>query len=176
MKRLWLIALGYALAIAGGFAAVALNEMRIAKDAAEASGGMVAFGDMVLFLLATGFLALVPSWFLLKLLLEKAPRPILAALLLVAVAGPPSWLAVAWLADGPRPRALANGAAQLLGPLIAFGAMPRIVLGPVLLAVEAAAFVLVSARKARALLAAAMLLDLVPLGLFAAHMAAGARH
>jgi len=41
----------------------------------------------------------------------------------------------------------------------------------VLLLIEGAVFLLVRARVTRALLAAAMLMDLVPLGLFALHLA-----
>jgi hydrogenase maturation protease len=48
---------------------------------------------------------------------------------------------------------------------IAFGAIPRMVLGPVLVMVEGVTFFLVRQRIARALLAAAMLMDLVPLGM-----------
>jgi hypothetical protein len=45
------------------------------------------------------------------------------------------------------------------------------VAGPVLLVVEGLAFLLVRERVTRALLAAAMLMDVVPLALFALHMA-----
>jgi hypothetical protein len=40
---------------------------------AQPSPGMVDFGDMILFVLAAGFLGLAPTWFLLKLFAEKAP-------------------------------------------------------------------------------------------------------
>jgi hypothetical protein len=59
---------------------------------------------------------------------------------------------------------------QLLGLFIAFVGIPRMVFGPVLLVIEAATFFLVRERVTRALLVAAMLMDLVPLGLFAQHM------
>jgi hypothetical protein len=36
-------------------------------DLALTSPGMVAFGDMVLFVLVTGFFSLASTWFLLKL-------------------------------------------------------------------------------------------------------------
>jgi hypothetical protein len=49
-------------------------------------------------------------------------------------------------------------------------------LGSPLLAIEAATFLLIRGRVARALLAAAMLMDLIPLSLFAAHMAGAARY
>jgi hypothetical protein len=168
-KKLALIALGYALAVAGGFAAVAINEMLIPADVAESSGGMVAFGDMIVFVLATGFFSLAPTWFLLKLSIEKAPRVLLTALLLIAVMGPLSWLSVRHLASA-GPSGLPQAGNQLLGMFIALVAMPRIVAGPVLLVVEGLTFLLVRARVTRALLAAAILMDLVPLSLFALHM------
>ena len=167
-KKLALIALGYALAVAGGFAAVAINEMLIPADISESSGGMVAFGDMIVFVLATGFFSLAPTWFLLKLSIENAPRALLAALLLIAALGPLSWLSVFNLASAGPPDPQAGN--QLLGMFIALVAMPRIVAGPVLLVVEGLAFLLVRARVTRVLLAAAMLMDLVPLSLFAVHM------
>src|ERR1035441_9884779 len=73
-KKLALIAAGYALSVAGGVAAVAVNELRMPADIAQTSPGMVAFGDMILFVLAAGFFSLAPTWFLLKLSVEKAPR------------------------------------------------------------------------------------------------------
>ena len=168
-KKLALIALGYALAVAGGAAAVAINELLIPADVAESSGGMVAFGDMIVFVLATGFFSLVPTWFLLKLSLENAPRVLLTALLAIAALGPLSWLALRNMA-GAGPPNLPQTTNQLLGMFIALVAMPRIVAGPILLVVEGLAFLLVRGRVTRALLAAAILLDLVPLSMFAAHM------
>ena len=99
-KRLALIAAGYALCVVAGLAAVAVNELRMPADVAQGSPGMVAFGDMVLFVLVAGFVGLVPTWFLLKLFIEKAPRALLAIVLLVAAMGPASWLAVTYLAGG----------------------------------------------------------------------------
>ena len=64
----------------------------------QTSPGMVAFGDMILFVLVTGFFSLAPTWFLLKLLVEKAPRALLATELLIAAMGPVSWLAMTALA------------------------------------------------------------------------------
>jgi uncharacterized membrane-anchored protein len=101
-KRLALIAVGYALAVAGGFAAV--NELFMPADIAQGSPGMVAFGDMILLVLVAGFLSLVPTWFVSKLSVEKAPRALLAAVLLIAALGPASWLAVVSMASaGPPP-------------------------------------------------------------------------
>jgi hypothetical protein len=70
-KRLGLIALGYVLAIAGGCVVVALNELFMPAEISQTSGGMVVFGDMILFVLAAGALGLVPTWFLLKLLFSS---------------------------------------------------------------------------------------------------------
>jgi hypothetical protein len=170
VKRLALIAAGYALSIAGGVALVAVNELSIPTDVAQSSGGMVAFGDMIVFVLGAGFFSLAPTWFLLKLSLEKAPRALVAAQLSIAAMGPASWLTVAYLASArvPNPPQAGN---ELLGLLLAFGAIPRIVAGPVLLLVEGMTFLLAKERVRRALLAAAMLMDIVPLSMYALHFA-----
>jgi len=171
MKKLALIAAGYALAVAGGLAAVAVNELLIPEDIQQTSGGMVAFGDMILFVLAAGFFSLAPTWFLLKLCVEKAPRTVLATLVIIAAIGPASWLAMTHLARGAGPPNPPEAIGPLFGLLIAFVAIPRIVLGPVLLAIEGATLLCVRGRTARMLLAALMLMDLVPLGMYALHMA-----
>jgi hypothetical protein len=170
-KRLALIAAGYALSVGGSFVAVAVNDLFMPDEIMQTSGGMVAFGDMVLFVLVAGFLGLAPTWFLLKLFIEKAPRSLLATLLLIAVIGPASWLAVSHMAVPEGFSNLPDAAKTMLGLLIAFVAIPRIVFGPVLLVIEAAAFFLIRGRVTRALLAAAMLMDLIPLGMFALHLA-----
>jgi hypothetical protein len=171
-RQLALIAAGYALAVVGGIAAGGLYDLLISDDIKQTSGGMVAFADMVVFMLAAGFLGLVPTFFLLKLCAEKIPRALLAAELLVAVLGPVSWLAVKAMAAGPDPQSRPHIFNGVLGLLIAFVAIPRIVLGPVVLVIEAVTFLLIRTRLARALLVAAVLLDLVPLGIFALHVAA----
>jgi hypothetical protein len=176
LKSPALIAAGYVLSVGAGIAAVAVNEMFMPADVAQGSPGMVAFGDMILFVLVAGFFSLVPTWFLLKLLVEKAPRTLLAIVLLVAVLGPASWLAVKSLAGGASPPSPPQAIGQMLGLFIAFIAIPRMVFGPVLLVIEGVTFFLVRERIARALLAAAMLMDLVPLGIYALHMAGAARY
>ena len=113
-KKSALIVAGYALAVAGGLAAVAVNELFMPADVAQGSPGMVAFGDMILFVLVAGLLGLAPTWFLLKLWVARAPRALLAAELLVAALGPVSWLAMTGHgcddpAGRPRLRALAAG-------------------------------------------------------------------
>ena len=171
-KKLALIAAGYGISVGGGIAAVAVNELFMPEDIKQSSGGMVAFGDMIVFVLVAGFLSLAPTWFLLKLCVEKAPRTLLAAELVIAATGPASWLAVWWMAAGASPWSLPQAFSAVLGPLIAFGAIPRIVFGPVLVMIEVATFLLARERLARTLLAAAMLMDVIPLSLFALHMAA----
>jgi len=170
VKRLALIAVGYALCVAAGLAAVTVNELRMPADVAQGSPGMVAFGDMILFVLVTGFFGLAPTWFLLKLFIEKAPRALVAVELVVAAMGLASWLAVMHMAGSSSPPTFPVAVSQLLGLFIAFVAIPRMVFGPVLLVIEAVTFLLVRGRVTRALLAVAMLMDLVPLGLFALHM------
>jgi hypothetical protein len=170
-KTLALIALGYALSVAGGVAVVAVDELFfVPTDVAQGSPGMLAFGDMILFVFAAGFLGLAPTWLLLRLALREAPRALLAALVLIAAMGPLSWLSVIHMAGGGPPVPGQTGP-EWLGLLLAFGALPRIVAGPVLLVVETVAIVLTRSRVARALLAVAMLLDFIPLSVFAFHIA-----
>ncbi len=171
-KKLALIALGYVLSLVAGCGAVAVNELLMPSDISQGSPGMVAFGDMILFVLVTGFVGLIPTLFLLRLAIDKVPRASLNALILVALAGPVSWLVVRQLAGGP-PGAAPALLAQLLGPLIAFVAIPRIVAGPVVVVAEGLAMFLVRQRSMRIVLAVAILMDLVPIGLYALHMARG---
>jgi len=175
-KRLAFIAAGYALCVVGGGAAVTVNELRMPADVAQGSPGMAAFGDMILFVLVAGFVGLVPTWFLLKLFIEKAPRALSAIAILVAALGPASWLAVRHMAGGLNPPNPPVPVSQLLGLFIAFVGIPRMVFGPVLLVIEAVAFFLFRDRVTRALLAVAMLMDLVPLGMFALHMMRATRY
>jgi hypothetical protein len=168
-KRLGWIGAGYVLAIVAGVAAVGLNEISMTEDAAQGSPGMVAFGDMSVFVLAAGVVGLIPTLFLLKLGVEKAPRALIAAELILAVLGPLCWLAVMSLASGPDPRQpMAIG--QVLGLFIAFIGIPRMVFGPVLLVIEGLTFLLVRGRVTRLLLVAASLMDVIPIGLYALHM------
>jgi len=173
-KKLGLIAAGYVVAVACGFGGVAINEAFLPAEISQGSSGMVAFGDMILFVLVTGFLALVPTVFLLKLLFETAPRLLLAIELAIAVLGPVSWLAVVNMA-GAGPQGQPGSGGALPGLFIAFVAIPRMVCGPVVMVVEAVTFWLMRGRVSRALLAVALLMDLVPLGLFALHMVRASR-
>src|SRR5271154_615551 len=164
-KKLAWIAAGYVLCVVAGCAAVTVNELRMPADVAQGSPGMVAFGDMILFVLVAGFVGVVPTWFLLRLFIAKAPRALLAILLVVAAMGPVSWLAVRHMAGGLNPPNMPEAVGALVGLFIAFVAIPRMVFGPVLLVIEGITFLLVRGRVTRALLAVAMLMDLVPLGM-----------
>ena len=73
VKRLGLIVAGYAFSVVAGLGAVALNELFMPADAAQSSG-MAAFGGVILFVLVVGFFSLGPTWFLLKLCVEKTLR------------------------------------------------------------------------------------------------------
>ena len=80
-------------------------------------------------------------------------------------------LAVTTRPGGPSLLNSPQAVRELLGLLIAFGAIPRMILGPILLVIEGVTFLLVRGGIARALLAAAMLMDLVPLSMYALHLA-----
>jgi hypothetical protein len=165
-----LIAAGYVLAVVGGMAAVALNELAISENIQQTSGGMVAFGDMVLFVFVTAVLSLLPTWFLLKLWVRASPRSLITVELALAALGPVSWLAMAFVASGgPHPQAWPV-ALLWLGPLIAFVAIPRIVAGPAMIAIETATIFLIEARRTRRLLGLAIVAEFVPIALFTAHL------
>jgi hypothetical protein len=113
-----------------------------------------------------------PTWFLLKLWVEKAPRSLLAAELLIAAIGPASWLVVRGMAAGASAQSLPQAFSAVLVLLVPLVAIPRMVFGPILLMIEGATFFLFRERLTRALLAVAMLMDLIPLSIFALHLAA----
>ena len=175
-KKTALIAIGYALSVVVGFVAAAVNDAHMPDDVAQGSPRMVAFGDMILFIFVTGFFSLAPTWFLLKLLVATAPHTLLTAELLIAAMGPVSWLAMTVMAvttppGGPSLQNVPQAAAQVFGLFLAFGAIPRIVLGPVLVVIEGVTFLLFRGGVARALLAGAMLMDVVPISLYGLHFA-----
>jgi hypothetical protein len=154
-KKLALIAIGYVLSVVVGFVAAAVNEALMPDDVAQGSPGMVAFGDMILFIFVTGFFSLAPTWFLLKLLVATAPRTLLTAELFIATMGPVSWLAMTIMAvttppGGPSLQNVPQAAAQLFGLFLAFGAIPRMVLGPVLVVIEGVTLLLFRGGIARA--------------------------
>ena len=80
-------------------------------------------------------------------------------------------MAVMTLPGGPSLQNVPQGAAQVFGLFLAFCAIPRIVLGPVLVVIEGVTFLLFRGGVARALLAGAILMDVVPIGLYALHFA-----
>lgn len=172
-RKLSWIAAGYGSALGAAIAAVALNQLRMPADVN--SGGMAAFGDMVLLVLAAGVFSLPATWFLLKLCLEKTPRTLLVAELLLAATGPASWVTIVSLSTAKPILAPAQGPVEALGAAIVWGAMPRIILGPIVIVIETMTLALARDRRVRAMLAAAMLLDLVPIGVFALHLVAATR-
>jgi hypothetical protein len=181
-KKLALIAAGYVLSVVGGCAAVAVNEAFMPDDVANGSPGMVAFGDMILLVLVTGFLGLVPTWFLLRLFVQKAPHALLAIVLVIAALGPLSWLMMTALALATPPGGpsrfpdMPEALTVMFGLFIAFIAIPRMVFGPVLMVIEGVTFFLVRTAMARRLMVAAMLMDLVPIGMYALHFARRVRY
>jgi hypothetical protein len=66
-----IVAGGYLLAFLVAFAAVALHAAITGESGAQASGGMSAFGDLVLFVAVFGAVALVPTGAGLFFLLSK---------------------------------------------------------------------------------------------------------
>lgn len=159
--KLTLIAGGYVIAIVLGIAVVVVHAWLLPAEVIDQSGGMVAFGEMSLFVLAAGFASVVPTWFLLKLLADRAPRLLLSMLVVVAILGPSSWLLVI----------LPEAVTHIFGLLVPLVAIPRIMAAPVVLVVGAIAMHLLSSPRSRAIIAGAMLLDIVPLALFAWHLA-----
>jgi hypothetical protein len=119
---------------------------------------------MIVFVLAAGFLGILPTWFLLKVGIKAAPRALLVGGIVVALIGPFSWL------SGERRQSIKSGpqhrrAGRLSHHLprhSAHGGRP----GP-----AGVSFLILRDREMRMLLAAAMLMNAVPLGLFGSHMA-----
>jgi hypothetical protein len=70
-----IVAGGYLLAILMAFAAVALHTALTGESGAQASDGMSAFGDLVLFVAVFGAVALLPTGAGLFFLLSKNKRP-----------------------------------------------------------------------------------------------------
>lgn len=136
---------------------------------------MAAFADMVLFVLTAGVCSLPATWFLLKLCVETAPRALLVAELLLAVVGPASWIAIVSISTTGASPAPVHGPGNVFAAMILLGAMPRIILGPIVLVIEATTLALARDRRMRAVLAGAMLMDLVPISAFALHLVAATR-
>ena len=84
LKKLALIAVGYALSVIGGVAVVAVRELFVPADVAQNSGGMAAFGDMILFVLVASMSASPPGLDIVGLVAEVRSVPI------PEIAGPPT--------------------------------------------------------------------------------------
>jgi hypothetical protein len=70
-----IVAGGYLLAFLMASAAVALHAALAGDSGAQASGGMSAFGDLVLFVAVFGAVAVVPTGAAFFLLLSKKKKP-----------------------------------------------------------------------------------------------------
>ena len=70
-----IVAGGYLLALLMASAAVALHTVLTSESGAQPSGGMSAFGDLVLFVAVFGAVALVPTGAALFFLLSKNKKP-----------------------------------------------------------------------------------------------------
>jgi hypothetical protein len=70
-----IIAGGYLLALLMASAAVALHAALTSESGAQTSGGMSAFGDVVLFVAVFGAVALVPTGAAFFFLLSKRGKP-----------------------------------------------------------------------------------------------------
>jgi hypothetical protein len=94
----------------------------------------------------------------------------LAALFVLATTGPVSWILTLSISADPRGGGPSQDSDVWLGLLVAFWAIPRIVLGPLIVLVETATCFLARDQSARLLLAAMILMDIIPLGLFLRHL------
>ena len=70
-----IVAGGYLLALLMAFAAVALHAAITGESGAQASGGMAAFGDLILFVAIFGVVALMPTGAAFFFLLSKKKPP-----------------------------------------------------------------------------------------------------
>ncbi|MFO1148288.1 MAG: hypothetical protein U1E62_07920 [Alsobacter sp.] len=164
------IAAGYVLAALGGLAAVAINGWMTPAEASRQSGGMVAFGDLVLFVGVAGLASLAPTWFLLALMSRTAPRLTLGLFLLAAALGPVCWGLLALPAPGASSSGAWSRSDEAFSWFVGYVALPRIAAGPILVALEAAALLVFKTPSARAALVLAMLMDVVPWLILAAHL------
>jgi hypothetical protein len=145
LLRLGLVLGGYAVALAAAFAALAASALLAQDDPAQASGGMQAFGDLLLFVAVFCIVALVPTalalWFL---------RAVPTFWLVLSI------VSLALAATGPIAAAMIQHMDRLAGALVAFLSLLR-VLGAPLLAVGFAICALIAptGRSRGALLAAA---------------------
>ena len=136
-SKVTIVAIGYAAAMAVAFAAVAVRVAFTRHADAQASSGMFAFGDALLFLSVFGVVGLIPTAAALFFL-----RPyrafwwvISASALLVAATGVAAAILYALGRDALEPSTLATLAALsvlriLAAPLFAFGFLLATLLSP----------------------------------------------
>ena len=72
LTKFGLIIGGYAFACLAAGGVAYLNQLFTKDGASQASAGMAAFGDFILFMLLFGFLALFPTGLLLSFFSEKS--------------------------------------------------------------------------------------------------------
>ena len=75
LLKVAIVAGGYLLAILLACAAVALHMALTSDSGAQASGGMAAFGDLVLFIAVFGAVALVPTGAAFFFIFSKGGKP-----------------------------------------------------------------------------------------------------
>ncbi len=68
LVRLLLVGAGYAVALVAAVLAVRLRDLGVDPQAVDASSGMWAFVDVVLFCTVAGILSIPPTWLLLRIL------------------------------------------------------------------------------------------------------------
>lgn len=168
-RQLGLIAFGYLLAAGAGVAAVSIRYWFADPADVAASSGMYAAGDMMMFLLVAGGLALVPTAWLLWLTTRAWPRVVAAGLFVLSLTGPLAW----WVMSSPDN--LRGATWPMLGLLVAFVVFPRVIVSPVACLVLFVALALAREMRTRALLAAALLIEATPVLMFAWHMARSIR-
>lgn len=166
-KRLCLIAAGYAAAAVITAFLVWVRYLFINPADVNASSGMYAGGDLVMFVLICGTLSLGPTFFLLRFLNEQYPRTLAAFLLAFSATGPISLGLLQLLTSGaPRfPGALD----KFLGLAMLFLIFPRVVAIPVVWLGLGIALLLAREKLTRALLVCALALETLPLALIILH-------
>jgi len=166
IKRLGWIGAGYLAAIAAAMAAVRARYWFVNPTDVTPMSGMFAAGDLILFVWVFGMIALIPTYFLLRVTSEHFPRALAPALLALSITGPPCW----WIMAAGLSKTGSETLNAILGLSIVFFIGPRAVAGPVVLAVLAFALLLARDPRSRKLLAIGLMVEATPLALVAIHL------
>lgn len=163
-----MIALGYALAVVGGVAVVALNELRMSEDIAQGSPGHGRFCRRHTVHASEGVLQ--PPADVVPAETDRSEGATHSARFPALSRG---YWTIDLAGDDPIRRRYGRitRVNTVSGALIALGAISRIVAGPVVMTVEGITILLARGSIMRALLAGAILMDLIPLVMSALHMA-----